>query len=132
MTFFLRREYGYKEDEILSNIEKYGLSWVYQAYRVAKEDQYIRRMWEINTTTLAQTPQSKKGGKQQASFIKKLVKAAEAEVPWITDKKQQSLRNRVKQPVEPRVKIEGADDIPEEVLNFFKGTSVTVQVEEES
>jgi hypothetical protein len=130
----LKRHFNYTEEEICNNIELYGMDWVYSAYKVAKEQEYTDRVWNLNVSQTIQSPQTKEGARKLQSYVKKLYSAAESQVPWIVDKREASkkakvssrdleIRQRATRPLDSKVILEGVEGMPEDAKQLFQGLS---------
>lgn len=132
MSFYLRQMYGYTEQEILGNIEIYGVDWVYSAYKTAREEEYLNRIWALNCSLAAQTPQSKKGASQSNKHVKNMYSFADSYVPWMAEKKsvaaKETIRRRMESP--PRSKVIASGELPPDAQAFFESLKGKVETEQ--
>lgn len=83
MVHTLRTNYGWKDEYMVDKIEERGMGWLFEQYKICKENELSD--WRILKSVLpiARTPLSKKSGRAMSKHERELDKTLVASLcPW--------------------------------------------------
>lgn len=98
MLHAFRSAYGWTDDITAGELQRYGGEWLLDTYQTIVDEKFEERHWLLLVAPLARTPGDKKGANRLSRYSRKLKKYLDDSRPWIKEKKDWQIRQRLRRP----------------------------------
>ena len=98
MLHAFRSAYGWTDSVSLSELKRLGGEWFLNTHEIIVDERADDRHWLMLVMPLARTPGDKKGSRRLTRYSRKLKKYLDADRPWVKERKDWEVRQRLRRP----------------------------------